>query len=50
MINIRPVSDLRNKTYYKIRVKNYIIFYTVKDNEMIIGRVLYLRRDFDNIL
>lgn len=40
----------RKNTYYKIYVKNYTVFYTVKDNTMEIRRILYSRRNFDNLL
>ena len=40
----------RNTIYYRIRVRNYLIFYTVQDNEMVVRRILYSRRNFDNIL
>ena len=31
----------RKYTYYKIYIKNYIVFYTVKDNIMEVRRILY---------
>lgn len=40
----------RKNTYYKIYVRNYTIFYTVKDNIMEVRRILYSRRNFDNLL
>ena len=39
----------RQYTYYKICVKNYIVFYTVKDNTMELRRILYSRRNFDKL-
>jgi hypothetical protein len=57
MINIRPVSDLRNKypeiyeiKYYKINVKNYTISYVVKDIVMEIRRIYYSQRNFENLI
>lgn len=40
----------RQYTYYKIYVKNYIVFYTVKDNTMEVRRILYARRNFDKLV
>ena len=40
----------RKNTYYKINVKNYTIFYVVKNNTMEIRRILYSRRNFDNLI
>lgn len=40
----------RKNSYYKIYVKNYIIFYVVKDNTMEIRRILYSRRNFDKLI
>ena len=40
----------RKNTYYRIYVKNYTIFYTVKDNTMEVRRILYSRRNFDKLI
>ena len=40
----------RKNTYYRIYVKNYTIFYTVKDNTMEIRRILYSKRNFDKLV
>ena len=40
----------RKNTYYRIYVKNYTIFYTVKDNIMEVRRILYSRRNFDKFV
>ena len=40
----------RKNTYYKIYVKNYTVFYTVKDNTMEVRRILYSRRNFDKLI
>ena len=40
----------RKNTYYRIYVKNYTIFYTVKDNTMEVRRILYARRNFDELV
>ena len=36
--------------YYKINVKNYVIFYVVKNNVMEIRRIYYSQRNFDNLI
>lgn len=43
-------SRKRKNTYYRIYVKNYTIFYVVKDNIIEIRRILYSRRKFDNLI
>ena len=40
----------RKNIYYKIHVKNYTIFYIVKGNTMEIRRILYSRRNFNNLM
>ena len=45
------ISDKKRKnTFYRIYVKNYTIFYTVKDNTMESRRILYSKRDFDKLV
>jgi plasmid stabilization system protein ParE len=36
----------RSIVYYRIYVKKYVIFYTVKDHTMEVVRILYSKRDF----
>ena len=43
-------SRKRKNTYYRIYVKNYMIFYVVKDNTMETRRILYSRRNFENLI
>ena len=43
-------SRKRKNTYYRIYVKNYTIFYVVQNNTMEIRRILYSRRNFDNLI
>ena len=43
-------SRKRKNTYYRIYVKNYTIFYVVKNNTMEIRRILYSRRNFDKLI
>lgn len=40
----------RQYTYYKIYVKNYIVFYTVNDDTIEVRRILYSRRNFDKLI
>lgn len=40
----------RKNIYYKIRVKHYTIFYTIENNTMIVRRILYSRRKFENLI
>ena len=40
----------RKNTYYRIYVKNYTIFYVVKENTMEVRRILYSRRNFDKLV
>ncbi len=45
-------KTIRNEEikYYKINVKNYTIFYVVKNNVMEIRRIYYSQRNFDNLI
>lgn len=40
----------RKITYYRIYVKNYTIFYVVKDNTLEVRKILYSRRNFDKFV
>ncbi len=40
----------RKNTYYRIYIKDYTVFYTVKDNVMEIRRILCSRRNFDKLI
>lgn len=40
----------RKNAYYRIYVKNYIIFYVVIDNVMEIRRILYSKRNFERLI
>ena len=39
----------KENTYYILRIKNYIVFYTVENEVMKVRRFIYNRRDFDKI-
>ncbi len=43
-------SRERQYPYYRIRVKNFMIFYVVIDNVMEVRRILYGRRNWKKIL
>lgn len=43
-------SIKRKDTYYRIYVKNYTIFYVVKDNVMEVRRIIYSKRNLKNII
>lgn len=43
-------SKKRNRVYFRIYVKNYIIFYTIEHNTMIVRRILYKRRNLEKIV
>jgi len=40
----------RKRPYYKIRVKNYVIFYVVIDDYMELRRFVYNRRNIENLI
>ena len=40
----------RKNTYYRIYVKNYTIFYTIKDNTMQVRLILSSRRNFYKLI
>lgn len=43
-------SKIRKNSYYKIKVKNFLIFYVVIDDTMEVRRILYSRRNIDNLI
>ena len=45
----RTLKDEKIK-YYKINVKNYTIFYVLKENVMEIRRIYYSQRNFENLI
>lgn len=44
----RNISNRENE-WYRIYVGNYTIFYTVKYKKMIVARIFYSKRNFDNL-
>ena len=40
----------RKDVYYRIYVKNYVIFYIVKEDIMEVRRILYNKRNFEKII
>lgn len=45
-----PSIHKRRHPYYYIRVKNLIIFYVVLGNTMEVRRILYSKRNFEDLL
>ena len=47
-----PYHSLRERElpYYRIYVRNYVIYYVVKDDTMEVRRILYKGRDRENII
>lgn len=43
-------SKERKYPYYKISVRNFTVFYVVIDNVMEVRRILYNRRNFNNLI
>lgn len=40
----------RLNAYYRIYVKNYTIFYVVKDSTMEVRRIIYSKRNFEKLI
>ena len=40
----------RKTTYYRIYIKNYTIFYTIKKDSMEIRRIIYSKRNFNKLI
>ena len=45
-----PTNTKRPHPYYRIQVRNYSIFYVVKDKTMEIRRIIYNKRDIKHLL
>lgn len=45
----KSMKDRRCK-WYRIYVGNYTILYTIKDNVMIVSRIIYSKRNFDELV
>lgn len=45
-----PSSKIRKHPYYRINVRNFSIFYVVIDNTMEVRRLLYSKRNIDELL
>lgn len=39
-----------NNEYYRIYINNYVIFYTIKDKTMTVRRMIYYKRNYDELL
>lgn len=40
----------RKRPYYRIRVRNYVIYYVVIDDVMELRRLVYNKRNIDNLI
>ena len=49
-LGYKQYKTYSDNIYYKIYINNYVIFYTVSGNTMIIRRIIYNRRNFDRLL
>ena len=45
-----PTSKNRPYPYYRINIRNFSVFYVVIDDTMEVRRVLYAKRNIDNLL
>ena len=43
-------SKIRNHPYYRINVRNFSIFYVVIDDTMEVRRILYSKRNIDELI
>lgn len=43
-------SKIKNHPYYRINVRNFSIFYVVIDNTMEVRRILYSKRNIDELI
>lgn len=43
-------SKIRNHSYYRINVRNFSVFYVVIDDTMEVRRLLYSKRNIDELL
>ncbi len=43
-------SRKRKRTYYRIYIKNYTVFYTIKHDTIEFRRILYSKRNFNNLI
>lgn len=51
-LSFQPYHSLKNRdeTYYRINVRNYSIFYVVIDDVMEVRRMIYNRRNLNELL
>jgi addiction module RelE/StbE family toxin len=43
-------TQLRLRGYRKLLIKNYIVFYVINGNDVEIRRILYAKRQYENLL
>ena len=44
------INKKRNFSWYRIYIKNFVIFYTVESNTMKVAHIIYSRRDMENLI
>ena len=44
------LSKIRNHPYHRINVRNFSIFYVIIDNTMEVRRILYSKRNIDELI
>lgn len=51
-IGFQVYSNISNREniWYRIYVGNYTIFYTIRDKRMIVARIFYGKRNFDELI
>lgn len=48
--SVVKISKNKNRKWYRINVKNYVIFYTVENDTIAMRRFLYSRRNYKNFI
>lgn len=48
--SVVKISKNKNRKWYRINVKNYVIFYTVENDIIAMRRFLYSRRNYKNFI
>ena len=48
--HIFPKYKSQKRIYHKVQVKNYILFYVIQKDLIILSRFLYTKRNFKNLI
>lgn len=48
--NFQVFFTPNHNEYYRIYINNYVIFYTIKDKTMTVRRMIYYKRNYDELL